>query len=89
MKHKKALTNVKKAQGMLTKIVAMVDDQKYCVDIATQINATIGLLKEANRQILKEHLACCGKDNLVSKNPQKVEAFIDELVRVRDVSTRK
>ena len=74
---------------MLTKVDAMVQDDAYCVDIATQVNAVIGLLKEANRQILKQHLACCGKKKLVSKNPVEVEEFIDELVRVWDVSTRK
>lgn len=89
MKHKKAAVWVKKAQWMLAKVAVMLDDDVYCVDIATQINAAIGLLKEANRQILKEHLACCGKNKLTSKNPAEVEGFIDELVRVWDVSTRK
>lgn len=67
----------------------MLTEDVYCVDIATQINAAIGLLKEANRQILKEHLACCGKKKLTSNNPAEVQEFIDELVRVWDVSTRK
>lgn len=89
MKHKKVRTSIKKAQWMLTKIDTMLHDDAYCVAIATQINATIGLLKEANKQILKQHLACCGKKKLVSKNPIEVEEFIEELVRVWDVSTRK
>jgi len=89
MKHKKIRTSIKKAQWMLAKVDTMIHDDVYCVDIATQVNAVIGLLKEANRQILKEHLACCGKKKLVSKNPVEVEEFIDELVRVWDVSTRK
>lgn len=89
MKHKKLSTTIKKAQWMLAKVDSMVHDDVYCVDIATQVNAVIGLLKEANRQILKQHLACCGKKKLVSKNPAEVENFIDELVRVWDVSTRK
>jgi len=89
MKHKKVETAVKKAQGMLTKIQSLLADDAYCIDIATQINAAIWLLKEANKQVLKKHLACCGKKKLVSKNPVEVEQFIDELVRVWDVSTRK
>ena len=74
---------------MLAKVDTMIHDDAYCVDIATQVNAAIGLLKEANRQILKQHLTCCWKKKLVSKNPVEVEQFIDELVRVWDVSTRK
>lgn len=37
----KITTNLKKAQGMITKIQSMIDDQQYCADIATQVNATI------------------------------------------------
>lgn len=74
---------------MLARVEEMLHADKYCVDVATQVNATIGLLKEANKQILKQHLACCGKKKLVSKNPVEVEEFIEELVRVWDVSTRK
>lgn len=61
----------------------MVESDIYCADIATQINAAIGLLKEANRQLLKHHLAHCGKKKLISKNPVEVTEFIDELVKVR------
>ncbi|MEI7477356.1 MAG: metal-sensing transcriptional repressor [bacterium] len=67
----------------------MVETDQYCADIATQISAAQGLLKEANRQLLKNHLACCGKTKLMSKDSGEVDNFIEELVRVRDVSTRK
>lgn len=89
MKDQKILTSIKKTQGMLSKVSTMIEEDTYCADIATQINATIGILKEANRQLLKHHLAHCGKKKLVSKNPVEVNEFIDELVKVRDVSTRK
>lgn len=89
MKNEKILTGIKKAQGMLKKVEALVLDDAYCVDVANQINATMGLLKEANKQLLKNHLAHCGKKKLVSKNPVEVQEFIDELVRARDVTSRK
>ncbi len=89
MKDQKVLTGIKKTQGMLSKITTMIENDQYCADTATQINAAIGLLKEANRQLLKNHLAHCGKKKLISKNPVEVTEFIDELVKVRDVSTRK
>lgn len=89
MQNPKVITSIKKAVGMLSKIQMMLEKDAYCVDIATQVNATIGLLKEANKQILKKHLSTCGKKKLVSKNPAEVDAFIEELVRVWDVSTRK
>ncbi len=80
---------VKKARGSLDRILQMIEEDNYCVDIATQINAVQGLLKEANKQILKNHLKGCGKTKLVSQDNTEVDAFIEELVRVWDVSTRK
>lgn len=80
---------VKKARGTLDKVLQMIEDDKYCADIALQINAVQWLLKEANKQLLKNHLKCCGKTKLVSKDSAEVNAFVEELVRVWDVSTRK
>ena len=80
---------VKKARGILDKILQMIEEDVYCVDIATQINAAQGLLKQANKEILKNHLKCCGKTKLVSDDSAEVDIFIDELVRVWDVSTKK
>lgn len=52
--------NIKKAIGTLTKVQKMIEDDVYCADIAHQINASMGLLQSANRELLKNHLACCG-----------------------------
>lgn len=52
--------SIKKAMGTLTKVQKMIDDDVYCADIAHQINASMGLLQSANRELLKNHLACCG-----------------------------
>ena len=52
--------NIKKALGTLTKVQQMIDDDIYCADVTHQINATMGLLQSANRDLLKNHLSCCG-----------------------------
>lgn len=80
---------IKKASGTIKKIEKMVEDDVYCADIAQQINAAIGLLKNANSRLLENHIKCCGAKKLLSKNSKEVDAFVKELIRVRDVSTRK
>jgi CsoR family transcriptional regulator, copper-sensing transcriptional repressor len=77
---KKLLLSIKKAQGTLNKITEMVENGVYCVKIAQQVSATIGLLRGANTLLLKHHLQCCGKNKLHSNNKQEVLDFIDELV---------
>ena len=53
--------NIKKAMGTLAKVQKMIDDDVYCADVAHQINASMGLLQSANRELLKNHLSCCGQ----------------------------
>lgn len=80
---------IKKASWTLKKVEKMVEDDIYCADIAQQINATIWLLKSANNKLLENHIKCCWANKLLSKNKKEIDDFVKELVRVRDVSTRK
>lgn len=81
--------SIKKAFGTLKKVEKMINDDIYCADIAQQINATIWLLKSANNKLLENHIKCCWADKLLSKNKKEIDDFVKELIRVRDVSTRK
>lgn len=84
----KLITSIKKSIWTLNKIISMIEEDKYCADIAQQINASIWLLKKANNDLLEQHLNCCGINKLSSKNESERQNFIKELVRVRDVSKR-
>jgi DNA-binding FrmR family transcriptional regulator len=84
----KITTNLKKAQGMITKIQSMIDDQQYCADIATQVNATIWLLKVVNKTLLENHLSCCGPALLNASDQGKKDAFIAELMRNRGILSK-
>lgn len=81
--------SVKKARGMLEKVETMLDEQRYCIDIAQQVNATIGLLRGMNKEILVSHLQTCGAHKLGSRNERVRSEFIDEVLRVTDVTSRK
>lgn len=73
----------------MKKVEKMLEEGIYCADIAQQINASIGLLKSANNKLLESHIKCCWAKKLLSKNKKEIDSFVKELVRVRDVSTRK
>lgn len=77
----KIKTNIKKAKGQLDLINKMIENDKYCVDIAQQINACVGLLKQANAYILESHLLSCGTHKLSSKDVEEKMAFVKELIK--------
>lgn len=65
MKHdnKEALTLLKTAKGQIDAIIRMTEDERYCVDISTQISAAMAMLKKANLVILKNHLDTCVRES--------------------------
>jgi DNA-binding FrmR family transcriptional regulator len=85
---KKLLLALKKSQGTLTKVTQMIEDDCYCGDIAQQINASIGLLRGVNEELMKNHLLCCGRNDLAHKDGKKGEKFVEEFARIWQVSKR-
>lgn len=80
---------VKKAIWTLNKVITMIEKDAYCADVAQQINSSIWLLRAANNELLKDHLACCGKKALSSNSQTEAQEFINEFIRVWDMSNRK
>lgn len=80
--------NLKKAQGQLNLIQKMIEDDRYCIDVAQQVNAAIGLLKQVNTYVLESHLLCCGSEKLNSKNQKEREDFAKELVQAFSIKNK-
>lgn len=70
---------LKTARGQLDGILKMVEENRYCMDIAHQLMATEAVLNRANREILTAHLKHCIK---TAQSEQEKEEKIDELVQV-------
>lgn len=86
-KNKLAL-NLKKAQGQLSRIATMIEDDRYCIDVAQQVNAAIGLMKGMNATILESHLHSCGAKDLNAKDEKVRAKFVKELLQVCSVATK-
>ena len=85
----KSLIAVKKARSALDKIIDMMDNKKYCIDIVQQNLAVIWLLKSANLSLLEDHLHCCFADAARSGNEQKLNQMIEEMVMIIKTAQNK
>lgn len=79
---RKTLINFKKAQSHLGKIIAMVEDDEYCINIMQQNLAVIGLLKSAHLMLMEGHLNNCFKSAMASKNERRKQEMIQEILKV-------
>ena len=67
---------LKTARGQLDGILAMIEADRYCVDISNQVMATQSILSKANKEILKAHLHCCVKDAIVAGDESKIDEIL-------------
>ena len=57
--HKSVTRMLKTARGQIDGILRMVDEDRYCVDISTQLMATQALIARINADVLKAHIEGC------------------------------
>ena len=56
------LTRLRRIEGQVRGIAKMVDDDKYCIDILTQVSAATKALQSVALGLLEEHLGGCVVD---------------------------
>lgn len=78
----------KKAKGSVDKIINMIEEGKYCIDIMQQNLAVIGLLKSAHQMLLENHLGTCFKNAMASKNEKIKKQMIDEILKVNKLANK-
>lgn len=81
-KREKALINLKKANSHIKKIIQMVENDTYCIDIIQQMLAVQGLLRSAQAQTLESHLKTCFKRGMEGKSKKKKEKLIKEILNL-------
>lgn len=65
------------ARGQIDGILKMVEEDRYCIDISTQVMAAEAMLNRANQEILAAHLKHCVK---TASTEAEREQKIDELI---------
>ncbi len=74
---KTVLRLLKTARGQMDGIIKMVEEDRYCIDISTQVMAAEAMLNRANKEILAAHLKHCVK---TASTEAEREQKIDELI---------
>lgn len=76
------LTRLKKIEGQVRGLQRMVNEDKYCVDILTQVVAVRGALKQVGLKVLDDHIHGCVQRVMKGDDAQKNQEIIDELMDV-------
>jgi DNA-binding FrmR family transcriptional regulator len=78
----KSLNALSRVAGQVRGIAKMVEEDRYCIDIVTQIEAARAALARVESDLLRQHLGHCVKRAMNSSNAAEREKVIEELVGV-------
>jgi DNA-binding FrmR family transcriptional regulator len=75
-------------EGQVRGLSKMVDDDRYCIDIVTQISAVRAALRRVEEEVLRDHVAHCVEHAITSGNKADQREKITELMAVIGRSDR-
>jgi DNA-binding FrmR family transcriptional regulator len=69
-------------EGQVRGLSKMVDDDRYCIDIVTQISAVRAALRRVEEEVLKDHVSHCVEHAIASGDKASQRKKIAELMAV-------
>lgn len=72
---KDLITRLNRIEGQVRGVKNMVEDERYCVDILTQVSAIQAALNAFNKNLLANHIKSCVVEDIKAGN----ELVVDEL----------
>ncbi|QIB34939.1 metal-sensitive transcriptional regulator [Ancylobacter pratisalsi] len=76
------LKRLNRVEGQVRGIARMVEDDRYCIDIITQVAAARAALKKVEEEVLRDHLGHCVEHAIASGDPGEQRQKITELIDV-------
>ena len=81
-RHVGQLSRLRKIEGQVRWVARMIEDERYCVDILTQLRAARAALRRVEDSVLREHVEHCVAQAIRSGDPTEQRGKVDELLDV-------
>ena len=76
------LKRLSRIEGQVRGLSRMVTEDRYCIDIITQISAIRAALRRAEEEILRDHVSHCVEGAIASGNKTDQRQKISEIIEV-------
>jgi len=80
-------SRLRRIAGQVSGVERMIDEDRYCMDVITQISAVCAALRTAEEIILENHLNTCVVDAIRSKDSveqqEKIGEVMEFITRIR------
>ncbi|MCI8326555.1 MAG: metal-sensing transcriptional repressor [Lachnospiraceae bacterium] len=79
---KDLIHRLNRIEGQVRGIKSMVESDRYCVDILTQVSAIQSALNAFNKNLLRNHIATCVAEDIRNDKEGAVEEFCDTIQKL-------
>ena len=82
------LKRLNRIEGQVRGLAKMVEGDRYCIDVVTQISAVRAALRRVEEEVLRDHVAHCVEHAIASGNTADQRRKVAELMDVLARSSR-
>ena len=82
MDHSAQIVRLNRIEGQIRGISKMIHEERYCVDILTQIRSASNALAKVQENIFKGHLESCVRDSLTGDDSRDRETKVNEILDI-------
>jgi DNA-binding FrmR family transcriptional regulator len=86
MQKEQLQTRLRRIEGQVRGVARMIDEDKYCVDVVTQVAAIQAALDKVSLGLLDGHIRGCVREEIQAGGG---DARVDELLQVMDRVLRR
>lgn len=76
------LRRLKRIEGQVRGLARMVEEDRYCIDIVTQLSAVRAALRRVEDEVLRDHVGHCVEHAIASGNKSEQRRKVAELMDV-------
>jgi len=82
------LNRLNRIEGQVRGIARMVEEDRYCIDVLTQLQAVRAALAKVETEMLRDHLGHCIEDAIVSGDRDQQREKASELIQLLERTAR-
>ncbi len=87
-KKPKLLNRLSRIEGQVRGVARMVEEDRYCIDVLTQVRAVRAALARVETEMLKQHLNHCIESAIVSGDQAEQRRKAGELIELLERAAR-
>jgi len=82
------LKRLGRIEGQVRGLARMIEGDRYCIDVVTQISAVRAALRRVEQEVLRDHVGHCVEHAIASGDRDEQRRKVAELMEVLDRAER-